>query len=148
MSGTIHPCKGTVLKLGTGGVEVAVAQVIELDIGAQQPEVFDADTLDNPVAGIRKLPTGRTDNEAITGTFFYHPTYHAPLAVFSQNPGTYTQVDASKTITGSIEMPNGVATLTFTAATVAIGTSTVRMNDGWKTGFTITPSGNVLYPES
>ena len=149
MPATKHPCKGTVLKLGTGGIEVPVAQLFELDVGAQTPESFEADDFDNASAGIPFLPTGRTEQGDITGNLFYNRSLHAAIAVFSQSPGTYTQVDSSTTITGRVEIPDGQSTpFTFTAATVGIGPWPFRLNDGLKMGLTIKTSGLVNIPTS
>lgn len=144
-----YPCKGALLKLGTGGVLVTVGQVIEMDVGAQDPETFDADTLNNTTAGMPKLPTGRTAQADSTFSLFYDPELHTALAIFSQNPGDYDQSTSATTITGSFVLTDsGPTSLTFTAASVGFGPTAFRMNDGMKTQGKIVHSGLVTYPES
>lgn len=142
------PCKGASLLLGAGGVLVAVAQVTEAHIGAQDPEVFDATTLDQEQAGRLKIATGFLDQGDSNFTIFYDPALHVALAEFSQNPGDYQQQDPSRTITGAFALPDDNETaLSFTAAAVGLGQLDIVANDGLKmSSCTIKHSGEVVYP--
>lgn len=121
-------CKGTLLKVEIATVMTTVAQVLELDVGQDAIETFDADTLDNTSPHIPKAQTGRSSVADISGTMFYDPdlanhqfftdTINAPVAA----DGEIVLVNADK--------------LEFEIVSFAMGL-TVRMNDGLKAPFTL-----------
>lgn len=134
--------KGTALKLTISASLTTIAQMIELDVGEQDPEVFESRTLDGGVA-VSKQATTYTAQGDITGTMFYDPAQatHQFIATNSQTPGTE--------VAGNITLTDGSSTtLDFTAATIGMGATAIRMNDGVKTGVTIKTAGLVTYPTS
>lgn len=138
----ISACKGTVLQLEISSVYTSVAQVIEIDIGAQDPEVFESRTLSTG-PGVGKDPTGYTMQGDSSFSIFYDPAAatHQFIASNSQTPGT--KVDGK-----FILADTNTTELTFTAAALALGQTSVRMNDGLKTQCTIKHDGLVSYPTS
>lgn len=137
-----YPSKGVVFNVEIASTMTAVAQIIELDVGSQDPESFECRTLDGG-AGVGYDPTGYVMQGDVTGTFFYDPgaATHQFIASRSQAPGTKTDCEIDLTDAGP-------TTLTFTAATIGLNGLAVRMNDGLKSGFTCKPDGLVTFPTS
>lgn len=135
-------CKGTVLYLEIATVMTAVTQLLDFEVGAQDPEVFETRTLDGGVA-VGQQATGYTSQGDITGNVFYLPSEATQqfIASVSQDPTTEVNGKVVLTDSGSTELP-------FTAAAIGIGPLTVAMNDGLKSGITIKPAGLVTFPES
>lgn len=134
-----EPCKGTVLQLEIASVFTTIAQVIEIDVGPQKSETFDADTLDNTSAGMPKDPTGRSSQDDISVTMFYDPA----LATHQFLTDT---IAAPVKVDGKIIMADsGSSEATFTAAGLSFG-ATYRMNDGIKANLGIETDGLVSWP--
>lgn len=134
--------KGTLLKLTISATLTTVAQLIELDVGAQDPETFEIRTLDGGVP-VGQQATGYTSQADISGSIFYDPAQatHQFIAANSQSPGTE--------VAGTITLTDGSSTtLSFTAAAIGMGQTAFRMNDGVKTSIAIKTAGLVTYPES
>ena len=136
------PGKGTVLQVEIASVLTAVAQITEIDIGEQDPEVFESRTLDGG-AGVGRDPTGYTSQGDSQFGIFYDPAQatHQFIAAQSQTPGTKVAGKVILVDTGSTE-------IAFTAAAIALGRTSVRMNDGVKTQCTIKHDGLCSYPTS
>lgn len=132
--------KGTNLQLTISSTLTTVAQVIDFTVGAQDPEVFETRTLDGGVA-VGKQATGYTAQGDITGNLFLDTSNatHQFIASNSQTPGT--------TVAGKVILSDS-AELTFTAAAIGMGDTTVSMSDGLKAGFTVKTEGLVTYPTS
>ena len=130
--------KGTNLQVTISSVLTTVAQVTDFTVGAQDPEVFESRTLDGGVA-VEKQATGYTAQGDITGSLFLDTSNatHQFIATNSQAPGT--------TIAGKVILSDA-AELTFTAAVIGMGDTTVSMSDGLKSSFTIKTEGLVTYP--
>lgn len=135
-------CKGTVLNVEISAVMTPVAQLLDFEVGAQDPETFEPRTLDGGVA-VGNQATGYTVQNNISGNVFYDPDDSVQhfLATNSQTPGT--EVDGQVVLTDA-----GSTTLTFTAAAIGLGPLSVAMADGLKAGFVIKPAGLVTFPTS
>jgi hypothetical protein len=121
-------CKGTTLEVEIATVMTAIAQVIELDVGQDAIETFDADTLDNASPHIPKEQTGRSSVADISGMLFYDPD--AATHQFITDT-----INAPVKVNGNITLANADE-LTFEIVSFAMGL-TVRMNDGLKAPFTM-----------
>lgn len=133
--------KGTILKLTISAVLTAIAQLIELDIGAQDPETFDSKTLGGGV--FEQDATGYASQGDITGNYFYDATNatHQFIASNSLTPGTEVAGNVTMADSGSTEID-------FDAAAIGVGQTSFRMNNGVVQGFTIKCADMVSYPTS
>lgn len=137
-----RPTKGTTLQLEIASVLATVAQVLELDVGAQEPVVIETPTLDQADAGIPRDTTGYVNQSPITGSCYYDyddPT-HQFVAAQSQAPGTK--------VAGAVVGPSASYSLGFTAAAIGFGPLTIRHNDMLKSSFNIPIDGLVTFPTS
>jgi len=133
-------CKGTVLELTIATVDTAVAQVIGLSVGKQQPETFDTTTLASGV-GKTKGRTGYATQDDTTAEIFYDPAQatHQFIAASIATPAETS---------GNVVLADGATThLSFTAAALGLDLA-VAMNDGLKANLTIEHSGLVGFPTS
>jgi len=132
--------KGTVLEFTISSVDTAVAQVIGINVGKQQPETFDTTTLAGGV-GKTKGRTGYATQDDTTAEIFYDPG-QATHQFIAASVATPAEVD------GNVVLTDGSTThLTFTAAALGIDLG-VAMNDGLKSNITIEHSGLVGFPTS
>jgi hypothetical protein len=127
-------CKGTVLKQTVGGVLTAVAQVIGFDISGMASESYEADTLDNPNAGIPKKPTGRADGGKVSGELFLDPalTGHKSLLALITTPALC--------VWNVVYADTGHTTWAFTSADFSFDV-TVALKEGLKGKFGMTLDG-------
>ena len=132
-------CKGTALQQTVSGSFVTVAQVISFDGPDLESETFEADTLDNSVAGIPYAPTGRTEGGSISGELFYDPalTSHKELLTLLD----YPRAEAWKIIFAD----SGASEWTFSGAGLSFGVA-VALNDGLKGSFGIKLDGTPTMP--
>ena len=127
-------CKGTVLKQTIANVLTAVAQVESLDLPEMESETTEVDTLDNPVAGIPYIPTGRSEGGKVSGGLLFDPALagHRAILALIVTPAlcvwTITFADTGHTV------------WTFTGAGVSMG-GTVALKDALKAKFSIKLSG-------
>jgi hypothetical protein len=132
--------KGTLLELTISAVDTAIAQVIGVNVGAQQMETFDTTHLGSGV-GKTKANTGYSEQSDTTATIFYDPAQAthqfiaATIATPVETAGNVVLVDGSTTH------------LAFTAAGLGMDLA-VAMNDGLKSNITIVHSGLVGFPTS
>lgn len=124
----IKKCKGTLLKVEISSVFTTISQLIELDVGQDAIETFEADYLDNSDAYIPKAQTGRSSAGDISGTLFYDPDL-TPHQFFTDT------IAAPTTANGKIILVNNDEH-TFVIVSFALGLA-IRMNDGLKAPFTL-----------
>lgn len=142
-------CKGTVLKRSIASVYTAVAQIISIDLPEFATETYDADTLDNPDAGIPKLPTGRTEGGEVKCELFFDPVLSTHTTYTADALDPYTRLNPSGAGTGvghQIIFADSANTVwPFNVTGVSFG-GTVAMNDGLKGSLTLTVNKTVTYP--
>lgn len=124
----IKKCKGTLLKVEIASVFTTVAQVIELDVGQDAIETFEADYLENSEAYIPHEQTGRSSAADVSGTLFYDPAL-ANHQFITDTIAAPAKVNGKIVLVGSTE-------LVFVIVSFAMGLA-VRMNDGLKSSFTL-----------
>ena len=132
--------KQTLLKLETtSGVLVTVAQVFDINVGAQKSETVECDDHDNADAGIPKGATGRSSQEDIAYKFYFsnHAT-HKFLASAVRTP--LTKLPCGGELVRSDTVANA-----FTVAGLGFGSS-YPINDYVKADGTLTISKLVMYP--
>ncbi len=130
-------CKGTVLEQTVASVLTPVAQIISMDGPDMEAETFEADTLDNPLAGIPYLPTGRTEGGSLSGEMFFDPALggHANLDFLLSDP----ELEAwSLNFSDDTEWP-------FSGAGFSLS-PTVALADGLKASFGIKLNGLPTFP--
>lgn len=127
---SIVKCKGTVLSKKVAEVYTAVAQIISLDLPEMESETFEADTLDNPDAGVPYEPTGRTEGGSTGGELFLDPALAGHLALLALLT-TPAKADWQITFadTAATKWP-------FTGAGFKLG-GKLALNDGLKATFSI-----------
>lgn len=124
----VKKCKGTLLQVEIASVFTTIAQVIELDVGQDSIETFEADFLDNSEAYIPKAQTGRSSAADVSGTLFYDPD-------LANHQFITDTIAAPVTANGKIVLVNA-DTLVFVIVSFAMGLA-VRLNDGLKASFTL-----------
>lgn len=135
----IIKCKGTALKQSISSVYTTVAQVTSLDGPDMEAESFEADTLDNAVAGIPHKPTGRSEGGKVSGELFFDPLLagHKSLLALLTTP----VLQAWKIVFAD----NSVTEWTFTGAGFSLGIA-VALKDGLKGKFSIKLDGLPMFP--
>jgi hypothetical protein len=127
-------CKGSVLEQTVSSSFVAIAQVIGMSGPDMESETFDADTLENPDAGILYAPTGRTEGGSLSGDLFLDPALAGHQNMMALL--TYPEAEIWK-----IKFADDAVTAwTFNGAGLSIS-PTIALNDGLKAGFGIKLSG-------
>jgi hypothetical protein len=125
---TVIKSKGTILSKQVANAYVAVSQVISLDLPDMQTETFEADTLDNAVAGIPYKPTGRSEGGKVSGELFLDPVgtsfkyFTALITAPASSNWQITFADTNATV------------WPFTAAGVSLG-GNVALKEGVKAKF-------------
>ncbi len=132
-------CKGTVLKQEIGSTLTAVAQVIGMDLPDMESGTYEADTLDNALAGIPYESTGRTEGGSAGFELFLDPALagHQGLLDLLTTPA-----DQDWSITFA---DTGLTIWTFTGAGFSFG-GTVALNDGLKAKCKIKLDGLPTFP--
>lgn len=127
-------CKGSVLEQTVSSSFVAIAQVIGMTGPGMESETYDADTLDNPNAGILYAPTGRAEPGSLSGDLFLDPALagHQNMMALLTDP----EEEAWK-----LKFADAAVTeWTFSGAGLSIS-PTIALNDGLKASFGIKLSG-------
>ena len=80
--------KGTQLQQDLAGVYTAVSQLTSLSLSGAEGETVEADTLDNPDAGILHEETGRTESGTLEGEMIYDAALqgHKNILALLTNP--------------------------------------------------------------
>jgi len=141
---TVVPSKATVLKLTISAVLTAVAQLRTLQIGGQDPGVFDSRVLGGDP--FEQDATGFVSQGDITGDYFYDPANatHQFIAASAQTPLTI-----GNEVAGTITMADsGTTVISFTAAAIAPGDTSFEMDNGVVQAFVIKPNSLVGLPTS
>lgn len=124
-------CKGTVFAQDLAGVAyVAMAQVIDIDLPDMEMETFEADTLDNALAGILHEPTARSEPGSFSANVFYDPAdaSHTEWLSYLSTTGVLSALIVKCRITFA---DAATSTWTFVCAGIGAG-GTVALNDGLK----------------
>lgn len=124
----IRKCKGTTLQVTIASVLTTVAQVIELNVGQDAIETFEADYLENSSAFIPKAQTGRSTTGDISGTLFFDQA-------LANHAFINSTITTPASVAGKINLIGGNYQ-TFDIISFALGLS-VRLNDGLKGNFTL-----------
>lgn len=118
--------KGTALQESIASVYTAIGQIISIDLPECENETFEADYLDNTVAGIPYQASNRSEGGSVGFEIFYDPALasHRKITDKIINPvttGTNVKVVYSTTTN----------TVIMSVAGFGIG-GTVALNDGVK----------------
>ncbi len=127
--------KGSSFLIGAAGTNVAVAQLISIDLSGVENETYDATTLDQSGTAKVLLPTGYYSKGEVSGEGFFDATAMAGITGFAS---------ASPIIVGSCAITAGAgAVAVLASSTVAAVSYDVKMamNDGVKLSFKCTLSG-------
>jgi hypothetical protein len=132
-------CKGTKLQQSIASVLTDVAQIISLDLPEMEAETYEADTLDNALAGIPYAPTGRTEGGKCSGELFLDPALagHKALIALLTTPALCNW---------AIKFADaGTTTWPFSGAGLSLG-GTVALKEGLKGKFGIKLNGLPTFP--
>lgn len=145
-----HRCKGTVLQQRVSAAFVAVAQIISLDGPGMESETFEADTLDNVLAGIPYQSTDRTEGGSLSGELFFDPVLagHENLLLLLKEPAhPEDAATASNELWKILFADPGATEWPFEGAGFSLSPAIV-LNDGLKASFGIKLSGIPTFPST
>jgi len=134
--------KGSVLSLTISAALTPIAQVLSLDVGPVESETYEADYLDNPVAGIPYATTGRVEPGKISGEFFLDLSN-------ASHAGFMGLVNAPALSAGQLSLSGSSSStrsglMTFTAAGYG-AQITAALKDGVKAKLDIKLSSSVTF---
>jgi hypothetical protein len=104
-----------------------VAQVLSIELPDAKEETFEADTLDNPLKGKPKLPTGSADGGSLSAEIYLNPALHSAITTYLNTIHLPSTRPANS---GSVVFPGG-SNMTFDIAGIGLG-ATVALKDGLK----------------
>lgn len=126
--------KGSVLEQTVSSSFVPIAQVIGMSGPDMVTETFDADTLDNPDAGILHAPTGRAEGGSLSGDLFLDPALAGHQNMMALL--TFPEAEVWKLKFADA----AVTSWTINGAGLSVS-PTIALNDGLKASFSIKLSG-------
>jgi hypothetical protein len=143
MPATTIPGKGTKLQVELASVLTDVPGLVSIDIGEQEPETFESDSLDNTDAGIPYTATGRVEGNEVSFEGWLNPVA-AGLQMLTDMINTPTL--ASTGDGGNIKFADaGLTSWPFQIASVRIGAS-VALNEGVRFSGAIKLNGKITFP--
>lgn len=145
---TKHICKGTVLNQRVAAAFVPISQVISLDGPGMESETAECDTLDNVLAGIPYLSTGRTEGGSLSGELFLDPALgsHHNLLFLLTNPANPESASTPGSELWQLVFADPAATeWPFSGAGFSLSPA-VALNDGLKASFGIKLDGIPTFP--